>query len=234
MIPIHKYNYLLFDLDHTLWDFEKNSTEALTQLYYEFELDIHLKSGLGSFLSVYIDYNFKLWKEYEIGNIEKEELRWLRFHNTLIDFGYKNESLSKILADKYLEISPYKTHLIPFTFEILEKLHKTHKMVIITNGFEEVQSIKMKESGLDKYFDIVITSEMAGHKKPASPIFKMALDSIKGIRKEALMIGDNFHSDIIGAKKFGIDQAYLNPQKSVHKSKPTYDIDCLSKLIEKF
>ena len=232
LLLTRKYKYLLFDLDHTLWDFEKNSSETLVQLFYEFELDIKLGCGVDDFILVYKRNNYRLWKDYENDLIKKEELRWKRFFDALIEFGYSDKMLSVDLAETYLKICPTKPHLIDHSIKLLDYLHDNYDMSIITNGFEEVQHIKIKSAGLEKYFDHTITSEMVGKRKPHGAIFKHCMDKMGGERKNTIIIGDNFHSDIVGGKKFGIDQVYFNPNKNRHNQKPTYNIECLSELFD--
>ncbi len=228
------YKYLLFDLDHTLWDFDRNSKETLDQLFYEFELDRALNVSVDTFMQIYIRINREMWKQYELGKINQEELRHARFYNAMAHFGFKNKEVAEELAEKYLSICPYKKHLIPKTIETLDAIqaNPVFQTIIVTNGFAEVQAIKMKESGLDKYFEHVVSSESAGVKKPAGPIFKYSLDKIGGNRKQALMIGDSFHSDVAGARNFGIDQVYFNPDKNRHNQKATYEITCISDLLK--
>lgn len=230
MNSIKKYNFLLFDLDHTLWDFEKNSNETLSQLFYEYELDLLLKVDLNTFLIRFKENNYKVWKEYESGKIEKNILRQKRFNDTLLSFRIQNNQLAQNISEKYLSIAPYKTNLIPFAKELLDNIYTKYEMIIITNGFEDVQKIKMEQTGLNKYFKKIISSDTCGYKKPEPSIFKLALNNLNGTRKESLMIGDSYHSDIWGAMQFGIDQAYLNPASQKHKYQPTYSIRCLSEL----
>lgn len=230
MNSIKKYNFLLFDLDHTLWDFEKNSNETLSQLFYEYGLDLLLKVDLNTFLIRFKENNYKVWKEYESGKIDKSILRQKRFNDTLLSFRIQNNQLAQNISEKYLSIAPYKTNLIPFAKELLDNIYTKYEMIIITNGFEDVQKIKMEQTGLNKYFKKIISSDTCGYKKPEPSIFKLALNNLNGTRKESLMIGDSYHSDIWGAMQFGIDQAYLNPAYQKHKYQPTYSIRCLSEL----
>ena len=104
-------------------------------------------------------------------------------------------------------------------------------MHIITNGFEEVQFIKLEKSNLAQYFEEVITSENAGQKKPHPTIFDFALNLTGAKKEESLMIGDNLEADILGAQQFGIDQVYFNPEKASHQVSVTHEISDLKQLI---
>ena len=226
-----KYSHLFFDLDRTLWDFEKNAKEALIEMYNHFEL---VNLGISSpdiFIEKYKIHNEHLWSLYRVGKIDKDSLRSYRFQLSLNDFKIDNHKLAADLGDMYVNSAPYKTHLFPFTHQVLKYLKTKYQLHIITNGFEEVQHVKLKQSKLDVYFDKVITSEQIGVKKPDSKIFNYALSSANAKLSESLMIGDDFPIDILGAKNIGMDQIYFNPYDNKIDGKPTFEISCLSELL---
>lgn len=229
-MPAKQYKHLFFDLDRTLWDFEKNSHEALSEIFSKHQL---LKLGVDDFevfFSRYKVINEIFWDEYRKGLIEKEKLRYIRFYKALQEFGIDDIDLSKIIADEYVGISPKKKHLRPYTLEVLQYLKEKYTLHIITNGFHEVQYIKLETSGLLNYFDIIVTSETAGYKKPAPQIFTYSMRQAGAKRKDSLMIGDNLIADLIGAKGVGIDQVFYNIDGVKHEEKLTYEITCLSEL----
>ncbi|MBI9033748.1 MAG: YjjG family noncanonical pyrimidine nucleotidase, partial [Bacteroidales bacterium] len=167
---------------------------------------------------------------YRIGNITKEFLRNQRFQLALKKFNINKPDLAEKLGDYYVEKSPYKTRLFPHTIDTLEYLKKKYQLHIITNGFEEVQYIKMKHSGLDKYFQQIVTSEQAGAKKPTKEIFEYSLNTAQAKAHESIMIGDDLAVDIIGAQNAGVDQVYFNYFNEEHHEKPTYEISSLDVL----
>ena len=107
---------------------------------------------------------------------------------------------------------------------------KGYILHIITNGFEEVQHIKLKESGLDKYLDVVVTSEQVGKRKPHMMVFDYALKKSGATKDDSIMIGDDLHADIIGARNFGMDQVYYNPDRKVHNEEVTFEIERIKQL----
>lgn len=226
-----KYKHLFFDLDHTLWDFEINSRETLYEIYQKF--------GLGSmgirtaeiFVKVYKEHNKWMWTSFGRGEIAKEQLRVKRFELTLAHFGVNPRIISEELAESYLRISPTKNNLIPEAKGLLDYLVGRYEMHIITNGFPEVQWIKLRNSGLENYFQSVFISEEIGHKKPQAGIFDFALKSCDASKEDSLMIGDSLEADIIGAKNSGIDQVFFNPEGLIHKEKATFEIQTLSELM---
>jgi putative hydrolase of the HAD superfamily len=228
------YKHIFFDLDLTLWDFDRNSKEAITELFQELEILKKFNLSQEDFLPVYRNFNDNLWDQYRLGKIEKEDLRILRFSKTLLHFGIDDQNLSRQLGDGYVEKSPKKTYLFPHALEVLEYLSQKYKLHIITNGFQEVQFVKLENSGIRKYFDQVITSESAGCKKPDKRIFHYSLYRAKAKTKQSIMIGDHLDIDILGAKNAGMDQIYFNPKKLKHHEMVTYEVDCLSKLKEIF
>ena len=183
-------------------------------------------------LNKYQEINEHLWSLYRQDKLTKEELRWKRFEDTLDYFDIVNESMANEMGDYYIKHSPKQTLLFPFSLEVLDYLFKKYKLHIITNGFEEVQHIKLKESGLTAYFDVLIFSETAGVKKPHPYIFKKALSEAKAKAENSIMIGDDWYADIYGAQRVKMDSIYFNYKKLKHHNKVQYEISCLSQLYD--
>lgn len=227
-----KYAHLFFDLDHTLWDFHRNSEETLHQLFYDFELHRFGVPHPDRFLEVYTQINHRLWQQYHKGEVSKETLRDSRFRNTFEALGFNGDHFADAFSDQYLNISPTRPHLLPHTIEVLEYLYGKYSMSIITNGFAEVQHIKMQHSGIAGYFDAVIISEEVGYQKPDIRIFEHAAHLAGVAMHTCLMIGDNEETDIAGAKNAGMEQAYFNPEGKPLTFEPTYQIQSLLQLIQ--
>lgn len=227
-----KYKHIFFDLDHTLWDFEKNSTEVLSQLYDYHNLISFDKFTKQDFCTKFKEINHQLWSSYNKKHLDRASLRKNRFSFVMEALGAKGEQVSKKLAEDYLQRCPTMHHVFPYTQEVLHYLKNEKKYVlhIITNGFEDVQHIKLKSSGLTPYFQEIITADAAGYQKPDKEIFGYALSRIKCREEECIMVGDNLEADITGAKNALIDQVYFNPSKQPHKETITYEICCLSEL----
>ena len=158
--------HIFFDLDRTLWDFEKNSHTTLLQLISHFNLTDKGIDNAEKFIKKYKIHNEKLWDLYRENKINKEELRSKRFLMTLSEYGIDDKDLAEQFGLVYIKQSPLKTNLFPFSHEVLSYLKTKYTLHIITNGFEEVQYIKLAAADLKKYFDVVVTSEKAGVKKP--------------------------------------------------------------------
>lgn len=227
----NKYKHIYFDLDRTIWDFDKNSEETFHEIYIKYELE-KIFLDFDNFHDTYVKHNEKLWEDYRKGEIKKSLLSYKRFSLTLEDFGVDDEELAKKIAFDYITISPTKKGLFPFAHETLNYLQKKYKLYIITNGFNEVQFTKLKNSELDKYFSKVFTSEDAGAQKPNPIIFDNALKSVDALKEESIMIGDDLETDILGAKNFGLDQVYFNPRGKNHKEEISYEINSLNELTE--
>jgi putative hydrolase of the HAD superfamily len=204
---------VFFDLDHTLWDFERNSALTFQRIFRDHAIDLELET----FLAAYVPANLAFWKLYREGKIEKESLRYRRLRTVFDAVRYPVEDeVIYSLADAYIEHLSTFENLVPFTMEILEYLKPRYRLHIITNGFEEIQAKKMRTSGIAEYFDQVINSEMAGVKKPDPLIFRLALERSGAQAGRSLMVGDNLEADILGARALGIHTLHLN----VHNEPP--------------
>ena len=228
------YKHLFFDLDHTLWDHNTNSRIGLEEVYQQFNLS---SLGINSPTEFYLKFNeinHQLWDKYEAGRISQTELRHNRFRLIFSQLGVTNHTICDEISDVYVDISSKKHHLLPNAQETLTYLFPKYPMHIITNGFDEIQSVKMNAGKITHFFKEIITSQNSGYKKPDSRIFEYALKKIKAVPQECLMIGDSFQSDIVGATRAGIDAVFFNPdqRKQDISMKPTYEIRNLEELKE--
>lgn len=224
--------HIFFDLDHTLWDFEKNSKMTLEILFEELSLGDHLPS-FQRFHTKYKKINAKLWHQYGKGKLEKSVLRVKRFSDTFSEFEFTNNTLAERLATRYVEVSPYQTNLFPNAISTLDEL-KSHgyQMHIITNGFKEVQFIKLTQSGLLDYFDVILCSEEVGKNKPSKEVFQEALRRANAVPTESLMIGDDYHCDVIGAENSGIPAILFSPKNGHREGTHDWQIKDLKEITE--
>ncbi len=224
------YTDIFFDLDKTLWDFHANTTETFRDLYDYFLLSEYSIKSPHDFFNVYEVHNTQLWEMYRKGAVTKDFLSLERFKRTLSDFKVNNRDIAESMSKEYIKRSPLKTKLMPFAIEALEYLFKKYRLHIITNGFSEVQFVKIEHSGLGKYFNCIITSEEVGCKKPNPHIFQYSIDKAGVLPEASLMIGDDIEVDILGASDFGIDQVFYNPEKLKIEFEPTFQIFSLKEL----
>ena len=205
-----KITDVFFDLDHTLWDFDKNSELTYQLIFNKLDWDI----DLSHFISVYQRINIDLWKLYREDKIEKEALRYKRLNDTFSAMNkWVSDQMINKIADDYIANLSMQTHLIDGALNVLEYLSPKYNLHIITNGFQEVQKNKLNNSKLESYFDIVVDSEMVGVKKPNPKIFEVALEMANVDRDNAVMVGDNYEADILGALNIGLDAICYNYHK---------------------
>lgn len=205
---------LFFDLDHTLWDFESNSRHALRQGYNDLNL-----AGLGvvdcsTWIQAYEKANSWCWSEYRHGRMDKETLRAERFRMALEAVkADPSLELAAALGEHYIATSPFQTALMEGALEVLEALSlRGHDMWLLTNGFDEVQHIKVANSGLKRFFRDVYTSDSLGVKKPHPEAFeKAAARAGLAMDSGVVMVGDSWESDVEGAQNVGWRGVHFNP-----------------------
>ena len=214
---------IFFDLDHTLWDFDKNSMLAFKRVFKKFKITIEFDA----FLKIYEPINVEYWKKYREDKVSKENLRRGRLIDSFIFFDliYTTEKIDEI-ADAYIQELPFDNHLFEGALEILDYLILKYKLHIITNGFEEVQHKKLKNSGIDYYFSTVTTSEEVGLKKPNPKVFLTALNKANSLPTQSVMIGDSLEADILGANNIGMQTIFYN-YRNESISKKIKSIDSL-------
>jgi len=202
---------VFFDLDHTLWDFDKNSMLAFNRVFIKHNIDIEVST----FIKVYEPINFNYWKLFREEKVSKQELRRGRLSETFKTFNMVFPTkVIDALAISYIEELPLDNHLFNGAEMILNYLTEKYILHIITNGFEEVQLLKLKNSGIKKHFSTVTTSEEVGVKKPNPMIFSSALKKANVNASNSIMIGDTFEADILGAEAVGMKTLFYNHRKS--------------------
>ena len=228
------YKFLLFDLDHTLLDFDAAEDVALTQLLKE--------EGVAD-IQVYKDYyvpmNKALWKDLELKKITKKELVNTRFSKLFAHFGIEKDGGN--LAKRYQFYLAQQGLVFSGAMELLDNLiDRGYELYAATNGITAIQTGRLAQSGLAPYFNQVFISEQLQTQKPDARFYERIGQQITGFDKEkALMIGDSLTADIQGGNNAGIDTVWYNPNHLVNKTgaQPTYEVHsyqdllgCLGKL----
>ncbi|NNC69826.1 MAG: noncanonical pyrimidine nucleotidase, YjjG family [Flavobacteriaceae bacterium] len=199
--------HIFFDLDHTLWDFETNSAKAFEHI---FEVN-NIETNLIEFLGCYKSINEHYWKLYREDRISKPDLRYGRLKDAFMKVEYDlGDELIHKLSVEYLNHLPNHNTLFEGTISILEYLCAKYTLHIITNGFYEVQHLKLSRSNIITYFDKVITSESVGVKKPNPRIFNHALTLANATPNESMMIGDSVEADVLGAMNVNMNAIHFN------------------------
>ena len=150
----------------------------------------------------------------------------------LSHYGIENVELADNLSKDYVYYSPRIVRLVPGTMELLQYLKSKYHLHIITNGFQEIQDVKMQGSGMAPYFESITVSEEIGIKKPNPELFLYALKKAQAQAIDSLMIGDEMDVDIIGAKNAGMDQLFFNRKNEPHEEEVTYEVRHLSEIME--
>jgi YjjG family noncanonical pyrimidine nucleotidase len=206
----NEITHIFFDLDHTLWDFDKNSVLAFDKIFQKDYPTINIDE----FIEHYIPINQAYWKLFQVDAIAHEALRYRRLKDSFdaISFEITDSQIDQI-SDEYIQFLPDFNHLFEDALDVLEYLKERYELHIITNGFAEVQFRKIANSNLEPYFKTITNSEMAGAKKPNPIIFQHALEKANAHKNESIMIGDSMEADVVGALDFGIKAIFFNPNQ---------------------
>lgn len=218
MINTHSVTDIFFDLDHTLWDFEKNSGLAFNEIFIE----LNFPFSLDVFLKLYNPINHAQWKLYRENKITQEDLRFNRLNKTFEKLNYSASiGLIDKISEQYITYLSTFPHLFEGAIELLEALKNRFRLHIISNGFDKVQQFKIENSGIESFFEFVFTAEKVGFKKPHPEIFIQSLKTVNTTAEASIMIGDSFEADILGSLNQGMQAIHFNSHnEEVHAKCP--------------
>ena len=208
--PERRYTSLFIDLDNTLWDTIHDNKKCLEEIFVDYQFDRHFAS-VEAFYDLYLPYNERLWERYQNQEIDRRTLLQERMLHVLRPMGIRDTRLAMRLNRDLNERTTRHTTLIPGATELLEHVSRSYRPFVLSNGFHEVQSLKMERAGIARYFRGLILSERVGARKPNPVFFDYALHHTRTRRTEVLMIGDSYAADIAGALRSGIDALWYNP-----------------------
>ena len=219
------YKNIFIDLDNTIWAFDQNSKETFREMYEKYHFERFFDS-FDQFFRIYCTKNEELWDRYGKGTITKEELNAIRYAHPFRVVGAYDQEFVETYKKDYMSRIAFKANLMPHTREALEYLHAKYNLYILSNGFRELQTQKLRSAKVDHYFKKIILSEDIGVHKPNIQIYHFALSATQSELRESIMIGDNWKTDIVGAQQTGMHCIYYNPLKdtSTHYTNADYEI----------
>ncbi len=226
------YKNLFFDLDDTLWAFSRNARDTFEEMYRRFDYNRFFRD-FDHFYDLYQYRNLQLWKEYENGEVTKEELNRQRFLYPLQAVGCADADLSHRFAEAFFRVIPTRSGVMPHTHEVLDYLSRRYNLYILSNGFHELQYTKMRSADIYRYFSRIILSDDIGILKPHPEIYHHALSVTGSTPADSLMIGDNWDNDVAAARRVGMDQVFYNLKgKTDLPFIPTFEITDLRQLMQ--
>jgi len=229
-----KYKDLFIDFDDTLYDTHGNAVLALRELFDYFGWEKNF-SDPEAFYRKYWETNVSLWSQYAKGEITRPYLIIERFRRPLSighDLDLSDEYCLQV-SDKFLALCSVKPGVVKGAHELVKYLkERGYRMHICSNGFHEVQYKKLRACGLLDYFDTIILSEDAGANKPSRQFFDYAIQQTGASPASTLMIGDNFVTDILGAKQYGLDVMFFNEHQVVAPEPVDYEVHSLYNIME--
>ncbi|MEP0984615.1 YjjG family noncanonical pyrimidine nucleotidase [Ekhidna sp.] len=201
--------HIFFDLDHTLWDYDRSAQETLLEIYSQLELSTSSITEK-KFINTFYNVNEKLWVKYNNGQIDREYIKKERFNEIFSSTGV-DVGQSKMASTYFMNHCSLKPYLMEDALTALNYLSNRYKLHIITNGFLDAQNRKLKSSGIDTFFKVMVTSECADSRKPSPEIFEYSLKEAGASKADSIMIGDNPRTDIQGAREYGIKTVFYDP-----------------------
>lgn len=227
MTPAHPYQWLLFDADGTLFDYDQAEAKALEAAFRDFQLPFGPLTA-----EKYRVINHQIWQDFEHGLITSAALRTTRFERLFDAVQVRAEAAP--FSARYLKHLASASDLMPDAEAVVHQLKDRYRLAIITNGLKDVQYPRLSGSPIGAWFEVVAVSEEVGAAKPDAGFFDAVFERMgRPPRESALVIGDSLSSDILGGLRYGLDTCWFNPagKPTDPLIQPTYQISRLSELL---
>lgn len=202
---------ILFDLDNTIFDHTRVQKESLFELHTRYS-EIFDGISFDKFYRAYVKNNEIVWRMMVAGEITKETLRLRRFSDVLQSFGLGTARAAE-MTKVYLDIYADRYYFMDGAYSVLQELHTRFNLGLITNGFPDIQNIKIDRLGIRSLFDVIVMSDTAGVMKPHPDIFLKAVEALDRSAEECLFVGDSYDTDITGAAQIGMKTVWFNPSR---------------------
>ena len=199
------YQWLLFDADGTLFDFDACEARAFART-----LEEHGVPPDSSHLAHFREVSQACWDAFARGAMTSTALRIERFVRWQRRTGAGADP--EALSGRYLQNLAQGTDLIAGAKRLLAGLSARFRFALITNGLSDVQRPRLAACEIGHHFEAVVISDEEGVAKPHPGLFEIAFARMDHpARHEVLMIGDNLAVDIRGGSDFGLDTCWFNP-----------------------
>jgi putative hydrolase of the HAD superfamily len=250
---------LIFDLDDTLlWDQKSIATAFEKTCQYAAErhdidasqLEAAVREAARDLYATHDTYAYTqmiginpfegLWGTFDDPGEEFQRMKEFiseyqrdAWTNGLKKLGIEDGEFGESLAARFIEERKNSPFVYDETFSVLDKLKGIYNLVLLTNGAPSLQQTKLEITPeLAPYFNRIVVSGAFGKGKPDPSIFEHVLEETGTSADEALMVGDNLLTDILGSSRVGMRSIWINREgKSVHPDiQPTYEIKHLDEL----
>ncbi|HIW84715.1 MAG TPA: YjjG family noncanonical pyrimidine nucleotidase [Candidatus Dorea gallistercoris] len=217
---------IFFDLDNTLFDFDKAEARAVSHTLRELGIE-----PTPAVIRRYSELNQEQWKLLELGRLTRREVK-LRRYQLLFDELHVDcpAAIAARIYETQLGIGHYFMEGAP---KLLEALYGNYLLYLVTNGTASVQKSRLESAGIKRYFEAVFISEEMGADKPSIAYFDACFSRIPAFRKDdAVIIGDSLTSDIKGGINAGIRTIWFNPGGAENPAdiRPDFEIRSLNQI----
>lgn len=234
-----QYKAIFIDWDDTIGDFIGAASTSLHEIYDMYHMTDYFES-YDEFYHLYHSHNLQLWQLYGDDKVTKEFLwvdrfRWPILHGSKSQVvpSAQIDELAYQIGEDFLRLTTAHFSLLPGAEELVRYLAQKYPLVVLSNGFIEVQYDKINRSGLRDCFAHIVLSEEVGCQKPNPRIYETALQLCGMRAEEVLMIGDSWYSDIRGAINVGIDQLWITNRNTIADNQTaTYIVENLQEIYD--
>lgn len=224
---MNQYEWIFFDADNTLFDFDRAEYNALSLVLSELGV-AHDQTHRAAYKKI----NKACWTAFENGELPKSRLRSIRFERFFEAFQIEADPVQS--SRNYLSYLSRSSHLLDGAVDLLTKVSASFRLALVTNGLKEVQRPRFEKSEIRHFFELIVVSDEIGVAKPDAGFFDYTFEQIgKPAPEKVIIVGDNLNSDIRGGYQYGLDTCWFNPGNQVNESavKPTYQIAKLQELL---
>lgn len=180
-------------------------------------------------MAAYQRINDELWAAYRRGETTQRALAAERFRRLLRTVG-GDPRAARRLGETYLDHLSGRGDRLPGCRALLRELRGRFRLGVVTNGIDRVQRARLRASGLEPFFETVVTSQGCGFAKPDPRILHAALDAMQVAPRHAVYVGDDPATDAAAAARAGVGFVWMDHGRPVSGRRPRRRVTRLSDL----
>jgi putative hydrolase of the HAD superfamily len=203
---------VFLDLYNTIVSFDPPREELQIEVCREFGVEVSLETLRRGYWEA-DDFMARENSRIPIQKLPdaRRQTFWALYEQVLLKAAGREVS-TEVASEIITKVRQFRSDLVLFddVLPFLTTLRKRDVVIGLLSNLRRGLDELCTRLGVVPYFDFLLTSEEVGSDKPHPAIFLTALERAAAKPEEAIHVGDQYYSDVIGARRVGIKPLLLD------------------------